>query len=255
MRGALAPAARYSGGRSRPRRSISTGTRGTLARHAAQTKSTVSRKPISWERVADPPARLSTCDAHYDRFPRARAEGRGLDDGCTMNVLPETSRVQLDDACGRAPMSQQRPTKRASGGAVPPQHVLAVGREEALCEMARLARGESVELVLRRNARESLRRVPPAEQSTRDDRQLVSIGEQTQHEVVVLGPAAVAVADAAQHLGPDHQRGVRDRALDEGFPPDVVGAADPIEPPLVAAPAVRHVVSRKDADVASDRGQ
>src|SRR5204862_113490 len=86
--------------------------------------------------------------------------------------------------------------------------------------------------------RESRRAVAPGEQAPRHDADLVALPQETQHQVVVLGPAGVAVARSAQHVGPYHERRVRDRALDERLRAHPARRVDPVEPALVGAQPV-----------------
>ena len=160
-------------------------------------------------------------------------------------------RVELDDALGRAPLAREGGPQRAPGPAVAPEHVVRLLRERAAREEVRLERREALDPVDGVRAREPAGRVAPAEQAARDHREPLTCREQTMHEVEVLGPAALAVAEAAQRLAPHQPRRVRERTLDEGLAHDVLGALDRREPSLVAREAVAER-AREEPHVAAD---
>src|SRR5687767_7073709 len=122
--------------------------------------------------------------------------------------------MQLDDV-GRVPaVSRQGARQDATGVAVAPEHVLAGVAEERLAQECGLAGGDALVLVLRRRAGKARRAVSPAEQPPRHDAELVSSDEETQEEIVIFGPTAIAIAEAGEHVAADHQGGMSDRALD-----------------------------------------
>ena len=90
--------------------------------------------------------------------------------------------------------------------------------EKAAREELGLAGREGRLRVGGRSAREPLGPIAPGDQLLGHDAQRVSGGEDAQHEVVVLRPAARAVAaELDEHAAPQREGRMREWALDEGI--------------------------------------
>ena len=104
-------------------------------------------------------------------------------------------------------------------------------------------------------SREPSGSVSPGEQAPRDDADLRAAFEQPEHEVVVLRPAALAIAELAKPLAPQHQRGVRDGTLDERLLAHAQRRIDRAQPAGVGAHAGSDLLAREEPRVAADRGE
>src|SRR6188768_825456 len=74
-----------------------------------------------------------------------------------------------------------------------------------------------------------------------------------EHEVVVLRPTAIAIAQLEQHGAPNQQRGMRDRTFHEGFALQPFGRADRAKPMFIAKPALAQHGTREQPHVATYR--
>ena len=99
----------------------------------------------------------------------------------------------------------QRKTQRLARTAVAPQHVVAASGEERRGQVVRLAGHEARQVVAAMGAGQPLLSVAPAQEPSRHDPDAHAGGERAQHQVVVLRPAAIGVAER-RHLPSHHQR-------------------------------------------------
>src|SRR4029453_3552644 len=118
---------------------------------------------------------------------------------------------------------------------VAPEDVLVAPAEEARGEERGLARREALDPVAGRGACEALGAHAPADEAPRHDADAMPGGEEAEDEVVVLGPARVAVAERVQASAAHQQGRMRDGALDEGLGPHALRAVDAVQPLLVLA--------------------
>src|SRR5262249_21005767 len=145
----------------------------------------------------------------------------------------------------------ERPRRRA----VAAENVRFVAREEAAREEGGLARRDGRARVAGIAPPEPRRRLAPRDESPRDDADLVAGREHAEDEVVVLGPARVAVAERAQDGGAHHHRRVHDGTLDEGVGAHARGTIDRIEPAPVRAQPGTDARAREEPDAAADGGE
>src|SRR5439155_26868104 len=133
------------------------------------------------------------------------------------------------------PVGDKRPAERPSGPAVAPQHVGIHAREELVGEEGGLARGQAVERVGARCPRQASGRIAPGEQPAWHDAHLVARAEETEDEVVILGPAAVAGAHRGENVASVHEGGVYVRTFDEGIVKHTLRGVEDVQPYLVHA--------------------
>src|SRR5690242_4968477 len=152
-------------------------------------------------------------------------------------------------------VGEQRAPERAAGRAVAPEDVRVAPCEDPAGEERRLARREALLPVARVAPPEASRPVAPRVKAARDDADLVTGREQAEDEVVVLGPAGVAVAERAEHVASYHERRMRDGTLDERLCAEPRGAVDRVQPALVGAEPRGRRRAREDAHVAADGGE
>src|SRR5206468_6490531 len=115
------------------------------------------------------------------------------DDGRAVDGVADPARMHLDHVRGALSVREERAAEAPSRGAIAPEHVAVRLREEVRGEERRLAGGEALEAIRGARAPEPPRPVAPGEQAPRHDADLVALPQETQHQVVVLGPAGVAV--------------------------------------------------------------
>ncbi|HSK16285.1 MAG TPA: hypothetical protein VK915_08950, partial [Gaiellaceae bacterium] len=79
---------------------------------------------------------------------------------------------------------------------------------------------------------------------------------EAEHEVVVLGPARVAVAAGRlERVAAHRERGMRERALDEDVARRRLSCNEPVQPALVPAGAVANGLRREVLDAAAARDE
>ncbi len=182
-------------------------------------------------------------------------QGGRLDDRRTVDALTDASGMQLDDVARAFVVRQQRASQAAARAPVAPENVFRRSFQKAAGEECGLAGGEAFECIRGVRAREPVRAVPPGEQAFRHDRQGLARSQQPEDEVVVLGPAFIAKAQARQDFSSQREGRVRDGALDERLGADLVRRGDGVQPGLVASSPVGQAGPREDPHLATHARQ
>ena len=122
-----------------------------------------------------------------------------------------------------------------------PQTTTLAKRRRRVAQVVHLAANEGLERVRRIRARAARAMLAPAEHRRLHVPEERPGGPEAQDEVVVLGPAPVAVAaHGSEHVRPHRQRRVRQRALDEDVARGRLNGDEAVQPALVAAGTVSH---------------
>ena len=79
----------------------------------------------------------------------------------------------------------------------------------------------------------------------------MSPSQETQNQVVILGPTAVAITQIDQYLPANHQRWMRNGAFDEGILAYPVCRIDTVQPAFVGSSAVSQVPAWNETHVAT----
>src|SRR5574341_1534008 len=107
-------------------------------------------------------------------------------------------------------------TQRTPRRSVPPKYIRVLVAEKTLGEERGLAGHEPLEVAPLTDAGYPPRAVAPAEETLRHDTDLVAGRQKPEHQIIVLRPGTVAIAELREHLAANHERGMHHRTLDEG---------------------------------------
>ncbi len=135
--------------------------------------------------------------------------------------------VDLDEGGERCAGGEELARERLPRRACAPDDRGSSVREERSAQVVRLAAPEGGERVRRVGAGEPLRVVAPAEDERLQVAEAAAALPDPQHEVVVLGPAAIAVGE---ELGPRGEAGPGQRALDPDVAQRCLDGDEGVEP-------------------------
>ena len=177
----------------------------------------------------------------------ARSDG---DDRSPVDPLAELARVDLDESGERRARGHELTRERLPGRARAPDDRRAAAREQCPAQEMHLAAAKRIERVRRLRAREPARVVAPAVDERVHIAKPAPAFPDPENEVVVLGPALVAVGD---ELGPGGQAGAGQRALDPEIVLRGLDGDERVQPVGVRAHPAGGV--GEVLDPAADRGE
>src|SRR6056297_2847477 len=116
----------------------------------------------------------------------------GRDHFGAVERLVEAPGVDVDDRDGSMSETLERATQRPAGPSVTPEHVVRLIREKVPAEVPGATGGELLERVGGMGPGEPIGMIAPAQEAAWDDADAGAGPQQSQEQVVVLGPSAVA---------------------------------------------------------------
>lgn len=120
-------------------------------------------------------------------------EFRRRNDAHTANLVPDPSRMNVDDRRGEMTQGGQFSAQPPSGSTMSPENIMGRGRQEIAVEMPGPTGRESVDRITWIDSREPLRSFAPAEEPARNDSHAGALSEKTQEQIIVFWPMTIPI--------------------------------------------------------------